>query len=123
MSRSQLAKIRSDKVGEIDDDDEEEATPLQVLINGIEKVMKIKRWQRKKKFVFADMVKYLLAMQNEDTEGKTQLANELLLMIRPKLTDKIQKIMGDKINKLATMVNRSSTSISQISYILEKLKD
>ena len=85
--------------------------------------MKIKRWQRKKKFVFADMVKYLLAMQNEDTEGKTQLANELLLMIRPKLTDKIQKIMGDKINKLATMVNRSSTSISQISYILEKLKD
>ena len=44
-------------------------------------------------------------------------------MIRPKLTDKIQKIMGDKINKLATMVSRSSTSISQISYILEKLKD
>ena len=44
-------------------------------------------------------------------------------MIRPKLTDKIQKILGDKINKLANMVKRSNTSINQIAITLGKIKD
>ena len=56
-----------------------------LFTHGIDKLMKLKRYQRKKKFKFSDLLKFMKENEMNEVERKKQEADELLQSIRPLL--------------------------------------
>ncbi len=86
----------------------ERKTPFDIFQHCVNKMMTIKRFQRKKEFRFADLVKFLKGQQLDEEEIKKNQADELLFSVRPLLTNKISKLLTDRIDRILGAVERQT---------------
>lgn len=91
------------------------------FIEGVKKLLKLKRYQRKKQFKFADLLKYMKELQTSEEERMEQKKDELYQTIRPLLQQKIEKLLTDSVEKLLGTVQKQDNKIGKITDVLRTI--
>jgi len=100
---------------------EEKFDAIRVFKECVQKLLDLKKFNRKKEFKFSELLKFLRNQEMTEVERKKQQAEELMGSIRPLLQQKIEKLLTDRVDRLLGTVERQDFKISKITDVLNHI--
>ena len=105
------------------DDEYENMEPKDIFVAAVNKLLKMKRYHRKKQFKFADLLKFMKEHQMSEEQQQSEKAREMIAAIVPQLKVKIEKILTESVDKLLATVENQDMKIFAIKEVLQEIKD
>jgi hypothetical protein len=94
---------------------------IKLLRQGVEKLMKYKRYQRKKQFKFNDLIAFLKKHNQEEINKAEHEQKQLVDVILPVVRQRVQKLISDRVNRIITGYERQQFKIEKMVQVLQKI--
>ena len=94
---------------------------LKLFKLGVEKLMKYKRYLRKKQFKFNDLIAFLKKHNQEQINHSEQESKALIKSVYPIVKARMSKLVTLRVEKMAVAVEKQSFKIEKMVQILTRV--